>query len=74
VIRRARIFVKVRAHRAKAAPGGLGLPSWSTLKPDDVMVPNLNARATLQGTDTTIIKLVPNGTPVTFFGGSARTP
>jgi hypothetical protein len=46
------------------------VPSWSTLKPDDVMVSNFNARSNLQGTDTTIIKLVPNGTPVTFFGGS----
>jgi hypothetical protein len=47
-----------------------GVPSWSTLKPGDVVVSNFNAQSNLQGTGTTIVKLVPNGTPVTFFGGS----
>ncbi|HKT96244.1 MAG TPA: hypothetical protein VJS30_06885 [Paraburkholderia sp.] len=47
-----------------------GVPGWSTLKPGDVVVSNFNAQSNLQGTGTTIIKLVPNGTPVTFFEGS----
>ncbi|MFD1554699.1 hypothetical protein ACFSHT_03520 [Paraburkholderia silviterrae] len=47
-----------------------GVPSWSTLKPGDVVVSNFNAKSNLQGTGTTIVKLVPGGTPVTFFGGS----
>lgn len=47
-----------------------GVPSFSTLKPGDVVVSNFNAKSNLQGTGTTIVKLVPNGTPVTFFEGS----
>ncbi|WP_245004914.1 hypothetical protein [Paraburkholderia sacchari] len=50
-----------------------GVPSWSTLKPGDVVVSNFNAQSNLQGTGTTIVKLVPNstsGNAVTFFGGS----
>ncbi|AIO70699.1 hypothetical protein [Burkholderia oklahomensis] len=47
-----------------------GVPSWSTLKPGDVVVSNFNNQANLQGTGTTIVKLVPNGDPVTFFQGS----
>jgi hypothetical protein len=46
-----------------------GVPSWSTLKPGDVVVSNFNASSNLQGTGTTIIKFVPNGTPITFFQG-----
>nr|WP_233870275.1 hypothetical protein [Paraburkholderia adhaesiva] len=47
-----------------------GVPSFSTLKPGDVVVSNFNAKSNLQGTGTTIVKLVPNGNPVTFFEGS----
>jgi hypothetical protein len=47
-----------------------GVPSWSTLKPGDVVVSNFNAAAhNFQGTGTTIVKLVPNNNPVTFFQG-----
>lgn len=46
-----------------------GVPSWSTLKPGDVVVSNFNNTANLQGTGTTIVKLVPNGDPVVFFQG-----
>jgi hypothetical protein len=45
------------------------VPSWSTLKPGDVVVSNFNAHSNLQGTGTTIVKLVPNGDPMTFFQG-----
>ncbi|WP_082716188.1 hypothetical protein [Burkholderia sp. BDU5] len=47
-----------------------GVPSWSTLKPGDVVVSNFNNKSNLQGTGTTIVKLVPNADPVTFFQGS----
>ncbi|MGF6923922.1 hypothetical protein [Paraburkholderia sp. 40] len=47
-----------------------GVPSWSTLKPGDVVVSNFNAKSNLQGTGTTIVKLVSNSDPVTFFQGS----
>ena len=46
-----------------------GVPSWSTLKPGDVVVSNFNAQSNLQGTGTTIVKIVPNSSPVTFFAG-----
>ena len=36
-----------------------GVPSWSTLKPGDVVVSNFNAQLNLQGTGTTIVKIVP---------------
>ncbi|KDB09745.1 hypothetical protein LIG30_0065 [Burkholderia sp. lig30] len=51
-------------------PGGV--PPWSTLKPGDVVVSNFNGTANLQGTGTTIVKLVPGAgnTPLTFFQGS----
>lgn len=51
-------------------PGGV--PPWSTLKPGDVVVSNFNGAANLQGTGTTIVKLVPGtgNTPLTFFQGS----
>ncbi|WP_395065346.1 hypothetical protein [Paraburkholderia silvatlantica] len=48
----------------------VGVPSWSTLKPGDVVVSNFNAQSNLQGTGTTIVKLVPNDQPVTFFQGA----
>jgi hypothetical protein len=47
-----------------------GVPSSSTLKPGDVVVSNFNAQSNQQGTGTTIVKLVTDGTPVTFFQGS----
>ncbi|MCG5076789.1 hypothetical protein L5014_26140 [Paraburkholderia sp. RG36] len=47
-----------------------GVPTWSTLKPGDIVVSNFNAKSNLQGTGTTIVKLVSGGTPLTFFQGS----
>lgn len=47
-----------------------GVPSWSTLKPGDVVVSNFNAMSNVQGTGTTIVKLSPGKTPATFFQGS----
>ncbi|WP_321788673.1 hypothetical protein [Burkholderia pyrrocinia] len=47
-----------------------GVPTWSTLKPGDVVVSNFNAASNLQGTGTTIVKLSPGNTPATFFHGS----
>ncbi|MGY4207910.1 MULTISPECIES: hypothetical protein [Burkholderia] len=47
-----------------------GVPSWSTLKPGDVVVSNFNAASNTQGTGTTIVKLSPGKTPATFFQGS----
>ncbi|RXV69914.1 hypothetical protein D1006_24385 [Burkholderia stabilis] len=46
-----------------------GVPSWSTLKPGDVVVSNFNAASNAQGTGTTIVKLSPGNTPATFFQG-----
>ncbi|OAJ62265.1 hypothetical protein A6V36_21690 [Paraburkholderia ginsengiterrae] len=46
-----------------------GVPSWGMLKPGDVVVSNFNAQSNLQGTGTTIVKIVPNGDPITFFQG-----
>ncbi|MGR3909461.1 hypothetical protein Q3A80_20690 [Burkholderia sp. SR8] len=47
-----------------------GVPSWSTLKPGDVVVSNFNAASNAQGTGTTIVKLSPGNAPATFFQGS----
>ncbi|VWB55917.1 hypothetical protein BLA23254_02565 [Burkholderia lata] len=48
-----------------------GVPSWSTLKPGDVVVSNFNAASNAQGTGTTIVKLTPGKTPATtFFQGT----
>ena len=47
-----------------------GVPSWSTLKPGDVVVSNFNAASNAQGTGTTVVKLSPGKTPATFFQGS----
>ncbi len=41
----------------------------SALKPGDLLVSNFNNNQNLQGTGTTIVKIVPNGTPQVFFGG-----
>lgn len=46
-----------------------GVPSSSALKPGDVVVSNFNAASNQQGTGTTIVKLVTDGAPVTFFQG-----
>lgn len=50
-------------------PGGV--PAWSTLKPGDVVVSNFNASSNIQGTGTTIVKLVTDGNPITFFQASS---
>ncbi|VWC40098.1 hypothetical protein [Burkholderia lata] len=47
-----------------------GVPTWSTLKPGDVVVSNFNAASNTQGTGTTIVKLSPGKTPTAFFQGS----
>ncbi|RKP46100.1 hypothetical protein D7S89_18825 [Trinickia fusca] len=47
-----------------------GVPAWSTLKPGDVVVSNFNASSNVQGTGTTIVKLVTDGSPITFFQAS----
>ena len=41
----------------------------AVLKPGDLLVSNFNNNQNLQGTGTTIVKIVPNGTPQVFFGG-----
>ncbi|AQV96804.1 hypothetical protein BJN34_23370 [Cupriavidus necator] len=46
-----------------------GVPSGIALKPGDVVVSNFNAHSNKQGTGTTIVKLVTDGKPVTFFQG-----
>lgn len=46
-----------------------GVPPNSALKPGDVVVSNFNAASNKQGTGTTIVKLVTDGAPITFFQG-----
>ncbi|WP_207005502.1 hypothetical protein [Trinickia mobilis] len=46
-----------------------GVPSGSALQPGDVLVSNFNAASNQQGTGTTIVKLVTDSKPVTFFQG-----
>ncbi|RDK06790.1 hypothetical protein DN412_29770 [Cupriavidus lacunae] len=46
-----------------------GVPAGNALKPGDVVVSNFNAPSNKQGTGTTIVKLVTDGKPVTFFQG-----
>ncbi|BEU71135.1 MULTISPECIES: hypothetical protein [Ralstonia solanacearum species complex] len=46
-----------------------GVPAGSALQPGDVVVSNFNAASNKQGTGTTIVKLVTDGNPVTFFQG-----
>ena len=48
-------------------PGGV--PAAGVLKAGDVVVSNFNAASNKQGTGTTIVKLVTDGKPVTFFQG-----
>ena len=47
-----------------------GVQSAGALKPGDVLVSNFNAASNQQGTGTTIVKLVADGAPVTFFQGA----
>lgn len=47
----------------------VGLPPGSALQTGDVVVSNFNAASNKQGTGTTIVKLVTDGKPVTFFQG-----
>ncbi|WP_432260968.1 hypothetical protein [Cupriavidus sp. TMH.W2] len=46
-----------------------GVASGGALKPGDVVVSNFNAHSNKQGTGTTIVKLVTDAKPVTFFQG-----
>lgn len=46
-----------------------GVPAGGALQPGDVVVSNFNAASNKQGTGTTIVKLVTDGKPVTFFQG-----
>lgn len=46
-----------------------GVPAGNMLQPGDVVVSNFNAGSNKQGTGTTIVKLVTDGKPVTFFQG-----
>jgi hypothetical protein len=46
-----------------------GVPPGGALQQGDVVVSNFNAASNKQGTGTTIVKLVTDGKPVTFFQG-----
>jgi hypothetical protein len=48
-----------------------GFPSSGRLRTGDLLVSNFNNQLNLQGTGTTIVKIVPNAVPEVFFGGSA---
>ena len=48
-----------------------GFPRFGTIDPGDLLVSNFNNQANLQGTGTTIVKIVPNSKPVVFFQGGA---
>ena len=47
-----------------------GFPSYGTIAAGDLLVSNFNNAANLQGTGTTIVKIVPNGNPTVFFQGA----
>jgi hypothetical protein len=47
-----------------------GFPRFGTIDPGDLLVSNFNNKANLQGTGTTIVKIVRNSKPVVFFSGS----
>jgi hypothetical protein len=47
-----------------------GFPRFGTIDPGDLLVSNFNNQANLQGTGTTIVKIVPNSKPVVFFQGA----
>jgi hypothetical protein len=46
-----------------------GFPRFGTIGPGDLLVSNFNNQANLQGTGSTIVKIVPNGKPAVFFQG-----
>jgi hypothetical protein len=46
-----------------------GFPRFGTIGPGDLLVSNFNNKANLQGTGSTIVKIVPNSKPVVFFQG-----
>jgi hypothetical protein len=46
-----------------------GFPRFGTIGPGDLLVSNFNNQANLQGTGSTIVKIVPNSKPVVFFQG-----
>ena len=46
-----------------------GFPTYGTLAEGDLLVSNFNNANNLQGTGTTIVKIVPNGNPTVFFQG-----
>ena len=48
-----------------------GFPAYGTLAEGDLLVSNFNNANNLQGTGTTIVKIVPNGNPTVFFQGPA---
>lgn len=48
-----------------------GFPRFGTIDSGDLLVSNFNNKANLQGTGSTIVKIVPNGNPVVFFQGGA---
>ncbi|RDK02912.1 hypothetical protein DLM46_10510 [Paraburkholderia lacunae] len=47
-----------------------GFPRFGTIATGDLLVSNFNNAQNLQGTGTTIVKIVPNDKPVTFFLGA----
>jgi hypothetical protein len=48
-----------------------GFPAHGTIGPNDLLVANFNNANNLQGTGTTIVKIVPNANPEVFFAGPA---
>ena len=48
-----------------------GFPRFGTIGPGDLLVSNFNNQANLQGTGSTIVKIVPNSKPAVFFQGGA---
>lgn len=47
-----------------------GFPSFGAIAVGDLLVSNFNNAKNLQGTGTTIVKIVPNGNPAVFFQGA----
>lgn len=46
-----------------------GFPQFGTIAAGDLLISNFNNAKNQQGTGRTIVKIVPNGTPVAFFQG-----
>ncbi|WP_449184611.1 hypothetical protein [Trinickia sp. YCB016] len=46
-----------------------GFPQFGTINAGDLLVSNFNNAQNLQGTGTTIVRIVPGGTPAVFFQG-----